>query len=96
MLKRTCIRPLVMRPSSTLAEASISGTAASIIMAGTPFEDLARQHSQDRGSGPAGGDIGFFSRGELVQPFEDAVLALEPGEVSEADGAGIRSLGRAR
>lgn len=53
------------------------------IVGGARFEDLARQHSQDRGSAQAGGDIGYFSRGDLVQPFEDAVLALEPGEVSE-------------
>lgn len=53
------------------------------IVAGARFEDLARQLSQDRGSAQAGGDIGYFSRGDLVQPFEDAVLALEPGEVSE-------------
>ncbi|HUF75255.1 MAG TPA: peptidylprolyl isomerase [Longimicrobiales bacterium] len=53
------------------------------IVAGTPFEDVARQVSQDRGSAAAGGDLGFFSRGDLVRPFEDAVLALEPGELSE-------------
>jgi hypothetical protein len=52
------------------------------IVAGAAFEDLARQYSQDRGSAQAGGDLGFFARGELVQPFEDAVLALEPGELS--------------
>ena len=53
------------------------------IVAGARFEDLARQLSQDRGSAQAGGDIGYFSRGELVQPFEEAVFALEPGELSE-------------
>ena len=52
------------------------------IVEGARFEDLARQYSQDRGSAQAGGDIGFFSRGELVQPFEEAVLALETGELS--------------
>jgi peptidyl-prolyl cis-trans isomerase D len=52
------------------------------IVAGTRFEDLARQFSQDPGSAQADGDLGFFARGDLVQPFEDAVLALEPGELS--------------
>jgi parvulin-like peptidyl-prolyl isomerase len=53
------------------------------IVAGARFEDLARQFSQDRGSAQAGGDIGFFSRGELVLPFEEAALALELGGLSE-------------
>ncbi len=52
------------------------------IVGGASFENLARQFSQDPGSAQAGGDLGFFSRGELVQPFEDAVLALEPGQLS--------------
>jgi hypothetical protein len=52
------------------------------VLSGARFEDLARQFSQDPGSAGAGGDLGFFSRGDLVQPFEDAVVALEPGQVS--------------
>ena len=52
------------------------------IVGGARFEDIARQFSQDPGSASDGGDLGFFARGEMVQPFEEAVLALEPGEVS--------------
>ncbi|TNF62938.1 MAG: peptidyl-prolyl cis-trans isomerase [Burkholderiales bacterium] len=47
------------------------------------FADLARQHSQDPGSGPAGGDLDYFSRGAMVKPFEDAVFALEKDAISE-------------
>lgn len=53
------------------------------ILGGARFEDLARQFSQDPGSAGSGGDLGFFARGDMVQPFEEAVLALERGEVSE-------------
>ncbi len=53
------------------------------ISGGARFEDVARQFSQDPGSAGNGGDLGFFSRGDMVQPFEEAVLALEPGEVSQ-------------
>jgi hypothetical protein len=53
------------------------------IVGGARFEDIARQYSQDPGSASSGGDLGFFSRGEMVQPFEDAVLALEQGQVSD-------------
>ncbi len=47
------------------------------------FADLAREHSQDPGSGPAGGDLDYFSRGAMVKPFEDAVFALEKGGISD-------------
>jgi hypothetical protein len=53
------------------------------ILAGARFEDLARRFSQDPGSAASGGDLGFFSRGEMVAQFEEATLALEPGQVSE-------------
>jgi len=51
-------------------------------VAGEPFEALAQQYSQDPGSAVRGGDLGFFSRGRMVQPFEDAAFELQPGEVS--------------
>lgn len=53
------------------------------ILAGARFEDIARQYSQDPGSAPSGGDLGAFARGDMVAPFEEAVLALEPGQVSD-------------
>lgn len=53
------------------------------IMKGESFEDLARQYSQDPGSGSRGGQLGFFSKGELAPEFEATALSLEKGEVSE-------------
>ncbi len=53
------------------------------LKAGEPFDDLARQLSEDPGSAAAGGDLGLFARGTMVQPFEDAVFALKAGEISE-------------
>ncbi len=50
---------------------------------GESFEALARRYSEDPGSGPLGGDLGFFGPGTMVQPFEEATYALEVGGVSD-------------
>jgi peptidyl-prolyl cis-trans isomerase C len=52
------------------------------LQAGAKFEDLAREKSQDPGSGAAGGKLGWFGKGMMVKPFEDAVVAAKVGEVT--------------
>ena len=48
---------------------------------GADFAELARQHSTGP-SGPNGGQLGWFGAGMMVPSFEEAVFALEVGEIS--------------
>ncbi|MDH0200114.1 peptidylprolyl isomerase [Comamonas aquatica] len=49
---------------------------------GARFEDLARQYSED-GSAASGGDLGWAGPGRYVPEFEQALNALQPGQVSQ-------------
>lgn len=53
------------------------------VLAGEDFAELAREHSEDPGSAPEGGDLGPVTRGLMVEPFEEALFALSEGELSE-------------
>lgn len=51
---------------------------------GVAFETLAKQHSDDKGSAPMGGDLGWFGKGAMVKEFQSALEALQNrGEVSD-------------
>jgi parvulin-like peptidyl-prolyl isomerase len=49
---------------------------------GEEFGALAAELSLDTGSGASGGDLGWFGKGAMVAPFEEAAYSLEVGEIS--------------
>lgn len=51
--------------------------------AGKSFEDIAKEKSTDQGSGAKGGDLGYFSAGQMVPEFEKAAFELNVGEYTK-------------
>jgi peptidyl-prolyl cis-trans isomerase C len=52
------------------------------VQKGEDFATLAKTYSEGP-SGPRGGDLGYFKRGQMVKPFEEAAFSLKPNETSE-------------
>ncbi|MBI4513156.1 MAG: peptidylprolyl isomerase [Gemmatimonadetes bacterium] len=77
---------IVIRPQpSEEARARARAEAEEVLAqarAGADFEVLARRHSDDSATRDEGGDLGWFRRGMMVKPFEEAAYRLRPGELS--------------
>lgn len=50
---------------------------------GGDFDKIAKDKSTDTASGPQGGDLGYFKKGDMVAEFADAAFAMKKGEVSK-------------
>lgn len=70
-------------PAREKAKATAQDILAQVRAKPDRFAELAKQHSQDPGSAAKGGDLGFFARGAMVKPFEDAVFGMNKGEISD-------------
>ncbi len=70
-------------PAEQLAQAKAKAETilAEVKDKGGDFAALARKESQDPGSAATGGDLGFIQRDTVVPAFEQAVFALQPGQV---------------
>lgn len=62
-------------------KAQIDSIAAIVTPAN--FAEVAKAESDDRGSSVRGGELGWFGKGMMVKPFEDAAFAMQDGEISK-------------
>ncbi len=53
-----------------------------LLQSGGDFEGLAKERSTGP-SGPEGGDLGYFGRGQMVEEFQDAAFAMDSGQFSD-------------
>jgi peptidyl-prolyl cis-trans isomerase C len=54
------------------------------IRGGGDFEALAKEKSKDPGGARNGGDLGFFTKGQMVPEFAEAAFAMQAGQLSTA------------
>ena len=77
-------RHILLKPNSQEEVASLQLLADSLktaIEKGSNFATLAMQYSTDQGSAISGGDLGWFGRGQMVKPFEEAAFKNAKNEV---------------
>ena len=74
----------ILIPLKTANARELAADLRQQALSGASFEELAKKYSKDPGSAFKGGDLGFFTKGKMVKPFEDAAFALaKPGELSD-------------
>ena len=65
------------------AKARADELLAQVRKAPETFAEVAKKNSQDQGSAGQGGDLGFFGRGAMVKPFEEAAFGLAKNDISD-------------
>ena len=86
VISQTHARHILMKTSELVSESEAKNRLLEIkqrIEQGANFEEQAKLYSDD-GSAAQGGDLGWISPGETVPEFEDAMNALQPGQMSGA------------
>lgn len=53
------------------------------VKGGKDFAEVAKEMSKDPGSAQQGGELGFFTKDQMVEPFSEAAFKLQPGQISD-------------
>lgn len=72
-----------LNESDAKAKTKAEGILKQIREEGKSFEDMAKEHSDDKMSGAKGGDLGQFPKGTMVPEFEAALETMKPGDISD-------------
>lgn len=75
------VKPDAKEAEAKAVEVKAQAIAAEVRKKGADFAAVAKRESQDPGSAAQGGDLGFFGRGAMVKPFEDAAFGAKKGEI---------------
>lgn len=70
-------------PDQKAAKRKKADDLRSRLAGGAEFAAVAKESSDDPGSAPKGGELGWLRRGQTVPAFEAAAFALPPGQLSE-------------
>ncbi|MDE7418749.1 MAG: peptidylprolyl isomerase [Muribaculaceae bacterium] len=76
------VPPTATAEQQAAAKATIDSIYNAVVANPNSFEDLARELSDDKGSGRQGGKLNWFGAGMMVEPFDSASFALEVNEIS--------------
>ena len=66
-----------------VADLDTANKVEDLLKQGGDFGNLAAEYSTDTGSKDKGGDLGWFAKGAMVAPFEDAAFSMSVGEISQ-------------
>ena len=86
IIKQTKARHILITPNELTTETDVINRLRNIrerVLGGADFNELAKLHSDDRGSAALGGDLGWVSPGQMVPQFEAAMNSLGVNEISE-------------
>jgi peptidyl-prolyl cis-trans isomerase D len=78
------VRHILLQVADPKDDAAVKAKAEGLLkraQAGEDFSSLAKQFSQDSGSAPQGGDLGWSERKAFVTPFADAAFTMKEGEI---------------
>ncbi len=86
MVAQVEVRHILVKPSEILTDDQAEQLVIDLkarIEAGEDFAELAKEFSEDIGSGQEGGDLGWTMKGQMVPEFDDAMANTKIGEISD-------------
>lgn len=86
MVTQTKVRHILVMPNEIRSDADAQARIEQVynkILNGENFAELAKEYSDDPGSGSAGGDLGWVNPGDMVPKFDQTMQDTQPGQLSK-------------